>query len=128
MNTQVVGVSQVYQPIPKSPGYWGTVWIEFKKDKLAMTALCVILFLFIVAIFSDFIAGNKPIFLKWNGKMYFPVLFEYKELFNVDFKELTESLPKDNFAVYPPIRYSDTEYDLLSVLSPPSRPPSFWNR
>jgi len=43
MNTQVVGVSQVYQPIPKSPGYWGTVWIEFKKDKLAMTALCVIL-------------------------------------------------------------------------------------
>ena len=121
MNTQVVGVSQVYQPIPKSPGHWGAVWIEFKKDKLAVTALSVILFLFIVAIFSDFIAGNKPIFLEWNGKMYFPVLFEYRELLNVDFKELTESLPKGNFVVYPPIRYSDTEYDLLSVLSPPSR-------
>jgi peptide/nickel transport system permease protein len=121
MSTQIVGVRQAVQQIPKSPGYWGTVWMEFKKDRLALSALVVIFFLFIVATFADFISGNKPILLRWNGRIYFPVLFEYKELFDVDFKDLSGDLHKGDFAIFPPIRYSDTEYDLLSVLSPPSR-------
>jgi peptide/nickel transport system permease protein len=121
MNTQAMDVSRAFKRTQKSPGYWDTVWFEFKKDKLALTALCVILSLFLVAIFSDFIAGSKPIVLKWNGRIYFPVLFEYKEFFDVDFKELSEILTKGDFVIFPPIRYSDTEYDLLSVLSPPSR-------
>jgi peptide/nickel transport system permease protein len=105
----------------KSLGYWGTVWIEFKKDKLALTGLVVILLLLGIAIFDDFLAGNKPIVLRWGGRLYFPVLFEYKELFTVDFKELEGEFKEDDFAIFPPVKYSPTEYDLLSVLTPPSR-------
>ncbi len=121
MSTHVADVDEAFLQTAKSQGYWGTVWIEFKKDRLALIALAVIFFLFFVAIFSDFIAGNKPIALKWNGRIYFPVLFEYKEFSDVDFKELSESLNRGDFVIFPPIRYSDTEYDLLSVLTPPSR-------
>ncbi|HEX3036366.1 MAG TPA: ABC transporter permease [Thermodesulfobacteriota bacterium] len=104
----------------KSRGYWGTVWAEFKKDKLAVAGLIVILFLCGIAVFDDFLAGNKPIILRWNGEIYFPALFRYPELVDVNFEELSGELKEGDFAISPPISYSATEYDLLSVLSPPS--------
>ncbi len=104
----------------RSIGFWGTAWTEFKKDRLALTGLIIILFLFATAIFDDFLAGNRPIFLKWNGKIYFPVLFQYQDLHGVDFEKLAGNLDHGDIAVFPPIRYSPTQTDLFSVLSPPS--------
>ena len=105
----------------KSVGYWGSVWQKFKKDKLAMTALVIVLVLFGIAIFQNFLAGNKPIILKYQNEYYFPVLFRYSEFFGTDFKQLDKNLPKGDFAIFPPVRYSPTENDLLSVLTPPSK-------
>jgi peptide/nickel transport system permease protein len=105
----------------RSRGYWATVWQEFKKDRLALAGLILILFLLGVAVFENFLSGNRPILLKLDGKLYFPVIFSYKEFFGVDFRELGEKLEKGDFAIFPPVRYSPTENDLLSVLSPPSR-------
>jgi len=50
----------------KSIGYWRTAWIEFKKDKLALAGLLIIVLLFGVAIFDNFLAGNKPLTLRWS--------------------------------------------------------------
>jgi peptide/nickel transport system permease protein len=119
MSVQVVHTKlKVYQ---KSRGYWATVWIEFKKDRFTLAALGVIFFLFAVALLDDFIAGSKPLVLRLDGKIYFPVLFEYNGFLNADFKEIADNLKKGDFAIFPPVKYSPTEYDLLSVLSPPSR-------
>jgi peptide/nickel transport system permease protein len=103
-----------------SIGYWGSVWRKIKKDKLSMTALAIILILFGIAIFQNFLAGNKPIVLKYQNEYYFPVLFRYNEFFGTDFKELDKKLTNGDFAIFPPVRYSPTENDLLSVLTPPS--------
>ena len=105
----------------KSVGYWGSVWKKFKGDKLALAAMILIITLFGVAIFQNFLAGNKPIVLKYEGKYYFPVLFRYNEFFGIDFKKLDKNLPAGDFAVFPPVRYSPTENDLLSILDPPSK-------
>ncbi len=105
----------------RSVGYWGSVWQKLKKDKLAMAALSVIILLFAIAVFQDFIAGNKPIVLKYENKYYFPVLFRYSEFFGTDFKQLDKKLTGDDFAIFPPVRYSPTENNLLSVLTPPSK-------
>jgi peptide/nickel transport system permease protein len=105
----------------KNLSYWGTVWKGFKKDRLALTALIVILVLCGIALFENFLAGNKPILIKWNGRLYFPLIFTYRELYGVDFKELEEELKPGDFVLFPPVRYSPTESDLLSVLTPPSR-------
>ncbi len=105
----------------KSRGYWATAWKEFKKDRLALAGFILILLLFGVAVSDNYIAGNKPILLKLSGKLYFPIIFNYREFFGVDFKELEGELEKGDFAIFPPVRYSPTENDLLSVLSPPSR-------
>ena len=105
----------------KSVGYWGSVWQKLKKDNLAMVALSVIILLFGIAIFQDFIAGNKPIILKYQNEYYFPVLFRYSEFFGTDFKKLDKKLEGSDFAIFPPVRYSPTENNLLSVLTPPSK-------
>ena len=105
----------------KSVGYWGSVWQKLKKDKLAMAALSVVILLFGIAVFQDFIAGNKPIILKYQNEYYFPVLFRYSEFFGTDFKQLDKKLEGNDFAIFPPVRYSPTENNLLSVLTPPSK-------
>ena len=104
----------------KSIGYWKRVWLEYQKDKLAMASLVVIISLFFVAIFQDFLAGNKPLVLIENGKYYFPVVIDHKELFGVDIKQ--KYLDSDSsFSIFPPIKYSPTENDLFSVLSAPNK-------
>lgn len=104
----------------KSVGYWGSVWRKFRKDRLAFSALVVILLLLFVAVFESFLAGNRPIVLKYEGRYYFPVLFRYPEFFGTDFKELDKHLGPGGFAVFPPVRYSPTENNLLEILNPPS--------
>ncbi len=104
----------------RSVGYWGSVWRKFRKDRLALSALIVILLLLFVAVFESFLAGNKPIVLKYEGHYYFPVLFRYGEFFGADFKEIERKLGPGDFAVFPPVRYSPTEIDLNSILNPPS--------
>ncbi len=104
-----------------SIGYWGSVWRKFKKDRLAFGALVLILLLLFVAVFESFLAGNKPIVLKYEGHYYFPVVFRYSEFFGTDFKELDTRLKPGDFAIFPPVRYSPTENNLMSILAPPSR-------
>ncbi|MGI9533474.1 MAG: hypothetical protein ACR2NW_00860 [Thermodesulfobacteriota bacterium] len=92
----------------ESRGYWKTVWIEFKKDRMALISLLLIFFLGFIAIFQNFIAGNKPILLVENGEVYLPAVFNYPELSGVDIKKSYID-KKDVFIISPPIKYSPTE-------------------
>ena len=99
-------------------GYWKGVWVELKKDKLAVISLIFIILLCILAIFQDFIAGNRPLLLLTENGYYSPVLKNYNEFRNVNFKKLAQK--KDVYAIFPPVPYSPTESDLLLILKPPS--------
>ena len=102
-------------------GYWVSVWREFRKDKLAVAGLVFIGLLVLVALADDFIAGDVPLYLRLDGRSYFPLLMDYPELRQIDFDALRESLGDGDVVVMPPVPYSPTESDLLAVLSPPSR-------
>lgn len=103
----------------ESSGYWNTVWIEFKKDRMALISLLFIVFLGFIAIFQDFIAGSKPLVLVDSGKFYMPAVFNYPELSGFDIKK-TYINNKDTFAIFPPVAYSPTESDLYAILQGPS--------
>lgn len=103
----------------QSTGYWRGVWTEFKKDRLSVLALSIILLLFLVAIFDDLLAGNKPIIIKYNDGIYIPAIINNNDLINIDFSDRAKIDNMTEYAVYPPIKYSPTENDLLSVLSAP---------
>jgi len=106
--------------LQKSRGYWGSVWEEFVRDRLALAGLVLIACLFLVVVFENVIAGNKPIVLRYSGRLYFPAVIDYPEFRETNFKTLAATLHDGDFAVFPPVRYSPTESDLLRVLEGPS--------
>jgi peptide/nickel transport system permease protein len=58
-------------------GYWTEVWRNFRRRKLAMTALVFVIFLLLVALFAPMIVGTKPIICKYKGEIYFPFMGYY---------------------------------------------------
>jgi peptide/nickel transport system permease protein len=78
-----------------------------------------------MALFADLLANDKPYYLKYKNKSYFPIFRSYlvgvglahwpPELLNVDFKKLEGAN-----AFYPPIPYRPSNISLLEPLEPPS--------
>jgi peptide/nickel transport system permease protein len=74
--------------------YWSIVKRQFNKNRLAVWSLRIVYLIFFVGIFADFIANEKPIYCKLEGKTYFPIFTDYAvslgianmppELLNVD--------------------------------------------
>lgn len=107
----------------------------FKANRRGYVSLWIFLALFILTLFAEFIANDKPIVLSYRGELYFPVFKAYSETtFGGDFE--TEAMYRDPFVadkintegwmVWPPIRYSYStiNYDLGR---PAPAPPSSHN-
>ena len=54
--------------------YLSIVIRQFKKSKLGVIGLCLVLFMFLVAILAPFLAESKPIIMKYEGKLSSPLL------------------------------------------------------
>lgn len=57
--------------------YARLVWRQIKKNRPAMACLIGIGILAFVAIFADLLAGNKPYYMTYKGKTYFPAFRQY---------------------------------------------------
>jgi peptide/nickel transport system permease protein len=115
----------------KGPGrkvdqtYWSLVKHQYKKNKLAVAALYVVIFLVAMALTADFVANDKPLYCSYKGNSYFPVFKEYAvmlgiskwegEFLNVDWKSLTFET-----AIWPPIKFAPSNVDLFNSSAPPS--------
>ncbi|SPF45591.1 Dipeptide transport system permease protein DppC (modular protein) [Syntrophobacter sp. SbD1] len=108
--------------------YWRMVGYHFKKRKPAVFGLWVTIFLFFVAIFAFLLANDKPIIFYHQGSLNFPVFSGAEKIGSFVFKDLKKENPfiyqhvtgKENaIAIWPLVKYSSTEYNLLEYLSPP---------
>ena len=117
-------------PEPPARTYRGTVWFYFKKNRPAMAGMWVTLCLFAVAIFAPFIAGDRPILYVHEGQRHWPMFSNVEKIGPETWKELKKDVPfilqtniggRGDFAVWPPVPYSPTEYNLVDFLSPPTR-------
>ncbi len=113
-----------------SSGYWKMVWQQFRKKKLAVAGLWVTVFLIAVALFAPLLANDRPIVAFVRGSLVFPVFNpeakppqgNWKDLWNPQsFIWQKDVDGPGTWAVWPPVPYSPTEYDLLENLAPPSR-------
>jgi peptide/nickel transport system permease protein len=57
-------------------GYWDIVWQQFKKHRLGMTALGMLILFCLAGIYAPLLASSKPLFVIYNDNPYFP-LFRY---------------------------------------------------
>jgi len=105
---------------------------NFKSNKRGWYSFLVFTFLFLVSIFADFIANEKPLLIKYQNQIYLPIINEYAETtFGGDFE--TEADYRDPFVkdlinnngwmIWPIIPYAyDTIIRDLAVPAP--APPS----
>lgn len=56
--------------------YWYRTWNQFKRHRLGLWALYLIILFVLAAVYAPFLASSKPIFVLYQGEPYFP-LFRY---------------------------------------------------
>jgi microcin C transport system permease protein len=107
-------------------------WQGFKANKRGWYSLWFFLLLFVVTVFAEFVANDKPIYVNYQSGHFFPVFNDYPETtFGGDFETATEYrdpfvtdlINENGWMLWPPIRYSyDTVNYNLPVPAP--APPS----
>ncbi len=108
---------------------------NFKANRRGYWSLVIFLWLFVLSLFAEFIANDKPIVVYYDGSYYFPVVVSYPETtFGGDFPTETdyrdpyiqELILEKGWMVWPPIPYS---YDTIiyDLPTPAPSPPSWQN-
>jgi hypothetical protein len=63
---------------PHAPeDYWSIVLRQFRKNRIAVFGLGIVLLLFVIALSGDFIAGDKPLVMSYRNGLFSPVLRDY---------------------------------------------------
>ncbi len=113
----------------KSPSFWRLAWKEFRKNQLARLGFALVLMTFAIAIFAPLLANSEPYYVKVGDKVYFPIL---RDLFPTQYWVKYPDLPPETIQnpdftkredveiIWALIPYSPSQYDLDSILSPPS--------
>jgi microcin C transport system permease protein len=89
-------------------------WHNFKSNRRGLWSLIIFGVLFVLTLFAEVIANDKPIVLVYKGEVLFPVLVDYPEakfggfLATTDYKDpvILEEISKNGWAIWPPIRHS----------------------
>jgi microcin C transport system permease protein len=107
-------------------------WQNFKANKRGYWSFWIFLVLFVVSLVAEFIANDKPLYVRYDGKSYFPVVFTYPETaFGGDFETAADYrdpflqkliAEKNGFMVWPVVRYSYNTHNLDLPTPAPSKP------
>jgi microcin C transport system permease protein len=107
-------------------------WQNFKANRRGYWSLWIFLALFIASLFAEFIANDKPYYISFEGKSYFPVLVSYPETaFGGDFETAADYrdpflqkliADKGGYMLWPPIRFSYDTHNLDLPTPAPSKP------
>jgi peptide/nickel transport system permease protein len=68
---------QLAQQEAMSQSYWSIVRRQFRKNRMAVWSLRFLYLLLFISLTADFIANERPLYCKIEGKTYFPVLKQY---------------------------------------------------
>jgi microcin C transport system permease protein len=107
-------------------------WENFKANRRGYWSFWIFLVLFILSLFAEFIANDKPFYVRFDGKSYFPAVFTYAETdFGGDFETAADYrdpflqkliAEKGGTMLWPPIRYSYDTHNLDLPTPAPSKP------
>jgi microcin C transport system permease protein len=101
---------------------------NFVANKRGFWSLWLFLALFVLSLFAEFIANDRPFLVEYKGSFYFPVLVSYPEtVFGGDFPTeadyrdpfVQKSIAENGWAIWPPIPFS---YDTINFNLPVPAP------
>ena len=107
-------------------------WANFKANRRGYWSLWIFLVLFVLTLFAEFIANDRPILVSYKGELLFPVLVDYPEekfggfLAVTDYRDpfVQDEIEANGWMVWPPIRYSYRTVN-SEIPEPAPAPPSW---
>ncbi|MGH7076034.1 MAG: ABC transporter permease [Stellaceae bacterium] len=105
---------------------------NFRANKRGYWSMWLFLVLFVLSLFAEFIANDRPLFIDYQGRFYFPIFVTYTETdfggelpIAADYRDPTvaKHIDRHGWMVWPPIpfNYRTINYHLPSPApSPPS--------
>ncbi|RFC69581.1 MULTISPECIES: ABC transporter permease [Mesorhizobium] len=89
-------------------------WANFKANRRGYWSLWIFLVLFILSMFAEFIANDRPVLASYKGEILFPTVVDYPEekfggfLAITDYRDpvIQDEINSNGWMIWPPIRYS----------------------
>ena len=89
-------------------------WQNFKANRRGYWSLWVFLTIFVISLFAEIVANDKPVIARYKGEFLFPIIFDYPEqkfggfLAVTDYKDpfVATEINNNGWMIWPPIRYS----------------------
>lgn len=106
-------------------------WQAFRANRRGYRSLLILMAVFVISLFAEVIANDRPLLVRYHGHFYVPILKTYPETAfggtfetPADYRDpvLRDLIAKDGFTVWPAIAFGPgtISYDLPSP--PPSAP------
>jgi len=107
-------------------------WQNFKANRRGYWSFWIFMTLFVLSLLAEFIANDKPFYVRYDGKSYFPIFVTYAETtFGGEFETAADYrdsvvqkliIDKGGFVLWPPIRYSYNTLNLDLPTPVPAKP------
>jgi microcin C transport system permease protein len=103
---------------------------NFKANRRGWWSLWIFLTLFVLSLFAEFLANDRPLIVRYKGEWLFPVAVNYPEekfggfLATTDYRDpvIAKEIDAHGFSVWPPIRYSYRTHNLDLPVPAPAPP------
>lgn len=103
---------------------------NFRANRRGYWSFWIFLFLFLVSLFSELIANDRPLLVVYKGEVLFPIVYDYPEekfggfLAQTDYRDqvIANEINRHGFMIWPPIRYSYRTINRQLPLPAPSPP------
>ena len=104
----------------------------FRNNRRGFWSLWIFLAVFLLTLFAELIANDRPLVVEYDGRLYFPVLRDYTEttfggdfLTYADYRDPTiaANIAARGWALWPPVRY-DYKTIAFNRIRPHPAPPS----
>jgi microcin C transport system permease protein len=87
---------------------------NFRANKRGYWSFWIFLVLFVLSLFAEFLANDRPIVVSYKGEILFPVFVDYPEekfggfLATTDYRDplIEKEIDEHGWALWPPIRFS----------------------
>ncbi|MDQ0318423.1 microcin C transport system permease protein [Pararhizobium capsulatum DSM 1112] len=110
-------------------------WQNFKANRRGYWSFWLFLVLFVLSLFAEFIANDKPVLVSYKGEFLVPALVQYPEekflgdlgfLAVTDYNsaEIVDEINANGWMIWPPIHYSYQSANSYIPHSAPTAP--FW--
>jgi microcin C transport system permease protein len=105
---------------------------NFRANRRGYWAFWIFVVLFVLSLFAEFLANDRPILVSYKGELLMPIFVDYQEdkfggfLAQTDFKTdyIQDEINAHGWMIWPPIRYSYATANSNIPHSAPTEP--FW--